>query len=91
VIIRAEPAGVDAGWLIVEVSDTGAGIPRDSLPRIFERFYRADPARSRAEGGTGLGLSIVKHMMESMGGAVSADSVLGRGTTLRLRLRRPSE
>ncbi len=77
------------GWLIVEVSDTGAGIPRDSLPRIFERFYRTDPARSRAEGGTGLGLSIVKHMVESMGGAISAESVLGRGTTLRLRLKRP--
>ena len=79
------------GWLIVDVADTGAGIPRDSLPRIFERFYRVDPARSRAEGGTGLGLSIVKHMVESMGGAISADSVLGKGTTIRLWLPRPRE
>lgn len=89
VMARPEVTAAGGDWLIVEVSDTGAGIPRDSLPRIFERFYRADPARSRAEGGTGLGLSIVKHMVESMGGAVSAESTLGRGTTLRLRLRRP--
>ena len=88
VATRVEPAG---DWLVVEVSDTGAGIPRDSLPRIFERFYRVDPARSRAEGGTGLGLAIVKHMVESMGGAVSAESVLGRGTTFRLRLPRPRD
>jgi two-component system phosphate regulon sensor histidine kinase PhoR len=69
------------------VADTGSGIPRDALPRIFERFYRVDPARSRAEGGTGLGLSIVRHMMESMGGAVAAESELGKGTTIRLWLR----
>ncbi len=68
------------------VADTGAGIPRDALPRIFERFYRVDPARSRAEGGTGLGLSIVKHMVESMGGGVEARSTLGKGTTIRLWL-----
>lgn len=77
-------------WLLVEVADDGAGIPRDALPRIFERFYRVDPARSRAEGGTGLGLSIVKHMMESMGGAVRARSELGKGTTIRLWLPRRS-
>ena len=70
----------------IEVSDTGAGIPGDVLPRIFERFYRADPARSRAEGGTGLGLSIVKHLAESMGGGVDARSRLGRGTTIRVML-----
>ncbi|MFP4623015.1 MAG: sensor histidine kinase [Gemmatimonadota bacterium] len=73
-------------WIVVEVEDTGTGIPRDALPRIFERFYRVDPARSRAEGGTGLGLSIVKHMVESMGGRVEARSELGKGTTIRFRL-----
>lgn len=74
-------------WIAIEVSDTGAGIPRDAVPRIFERFYRVDPARSRAEGGTGLGLSIVRHLTESMGGAVRAESMLGRGTTITLWLR----
>lgn len=73
-------------WLVIEVADTGAGIPRDSIPRIFERFYRVDPARSRAEGGTGLGLAIVKHMLEAMGGGIEADSALGRGTTIRFWL-----
>jgi two-component system phosphate regulon sensor histidine kinase PhoR len=70
----------------IEVRDSGSGIPSDALPRIFERFYRVDPARSRAEGGTGLGLSIVKHMVESMDGEVSAASELGKGTTIRVRL-----
>jgi signal transduction histidine kinase len=68
------------------VRDTGTGIPRESLPRIFERFYRVDPARSRYDGGTGLGLSIVKHLVERMDGEVSAESELGKGTTIRLRL-----
>jgi signal transduction histidine kinase len=76
-------------WLGVEVTDTGSGIPRDALQRVFERFYRVDPARSRAEGGTGLGLSIVKHMLDGMGGAVAAESELGKGTTIRFWLRRP--
>ena len=70
----------------IEVRDDGAGIPFEALPRIFERFYRVDPARSRAEGGTGLGLSIVKHLTESMAGQVTATSELGRGTTILIRL-----
>ena len=74
------------GYIAFEVRDTGTGIPSDALPRIFERFYRADPARSRADGGTGLGLSIVRHLVESMGGDVSAESTLGKGTTIRFRL-----
>ena len=72
------------GDTVVHVSDTGSGIPADQLPRIFERFYRVDPGRSRQEGGTGLGLAIVKHLMEAHGGRVEAESELGRGTTILL-------
>jgi two-component system, OmpR family, phosphate regulon sensor histidine kinase PhoR len=70
----------DGVWL--GVRDTGVGIPVEHLPRIFERFYRVDPARSREAGGTGLGLAIVRHLAEAHGGRVRADSVLGRGTVV---------
>jgi signal transduction histidine kinase len=83
---RANGAPAPLRLVTIEVQDTGSGIPHDALPRVFERFYRADPARSRAEGGTGLGLSIVKHLVESMGGDVTAYSVFGKGTTIRFRL-----
>jgi two-component system phosphate regulon sensor histidine kinase PhoR len=79
------------GWIRVEVRDTGAGIASAHLPRIFERFYRADAARSREEGGTGLGLAIVKHMVEGHGGTVQAESLLGAGTTIRFTLPAPDE
>jgi two-component system phosphate regulon sensor histidine kinase PhoR len=74
------------GFAHVGVSDSGSGIPPNALPRIFERFYRADPARSRADGGTGLGLAIVRHLVLAMEGEVWAESDEGVGTTIRLTL-----
>ena len=73
---------VEEDGVAVRVEDTGVGIPREHLPRIFERFYRVDPSRSRAEGGTGLGLAIVRHTVEAHGGRGGAESHLGRGTTI---------
>lgn len=70
----------------ITVADTGVGIPSEDVPRIFERFYRVDKARSRQVGGTGLGLSIVKHVVERMNGAVTVESRLGRGSIFTLLL-----
>lgn len=78
IIIRCVQRG---SRIVTTISDTGMGIPRESLPRVFERFYRVDKARSRDQGGTGLGLSIVKHIVESHGGDVFVDSEVGRGST----------
>jgi two-component system phosphate regulon sensor histidine kinase PhoR len=80
--------GGDGDQVVLEVEDTGIGIPERDLPRIFERFYRADKARSRELGGTGLGLSIVKHLVQSMHGSVRASSRPGKGTTFEVRLPR---
>jgi two-component system phosphate regulon sensor histidine kinase PhoR len=74
------------GEIEVRVEDTGLGIPPSDLPHIFERFYRADKARTREHGGTGLGLSIVKHIIQLHGGSVAAESKYGKGTTIILHL-----
>ena len=85
VSVRLELAGDE---IVISVADQGHGIPREHLPRLFERFYRVDKARSRDLGGTGLGLAIVKHIAQVHGGRVSVDSILGRGSTFRIHLPR---
>ena len=77
------------GFVEVSVADQGDGIPPEHLPRIFERFYRVDSARSRENGGTGLGLSIVKHLVQEMGGDVWVESAPGRGSTFRFTIPTP--
>jgi two-component system, OmpR family, phosphate regulon sensor histidine kinase PhoR len=74
----------DRAWLAVE--DTGIGIPEPDQPRVFERFYRVDKARSREMGGTGLGLAIVKHLAQTLGGTVGVRSAVGRGSVFTVRL-----
>ena len=79
---RPRPGGAD--YVEIAVADTGIGIPSQELPRLTERFYRVDKARSRELGGTGLGLAIVKHIMQVHGGWMRIESELGRGTTVRV-------
>ena len=80
--------GFEGPEIVIRVSDTGIGIPEGKLPRIFERFYRVDKARSKETGGTGLGLSIVKHVAENHGGRVAVESTVGEGSTFTVYLPR---
>jgi len=81
--IITDATGVpDAGWVRIEISDEGQGIPSVHLEHVFERFYRVDPGRSREDGGTGLGLAIVKHLVRAHGGEVGIESEVSRGTTV---------
>jgi two-component system phosphate regulon sensor histidine kinase PhoR len=83
---RVVSDGPSSEMIEIGVRDTGQGIPADELPRLFERFYRVDKARSRALGGTGLGLAIVKHLVRSMGGEVRVQSVVNDGSTFSFTL-----
>ncbi len=92
--VRYTPSGgrvgvsvtIDGTDAVLVVADSGVGIPSKDLPRIFERFYRVDRARSRETGGTGLGLAIVKHVAENLGAVVAVESELGSGTTFTVRV-----
>jgi signal transduction histidine kinase len=83
--VRVTLSRSDAG-VVLEVADTGVGIPEPDRQRIFERFYRVDKARSRLAGGTGLGLSIVRHAVEAHGGQITVDSAVGEGSIFRVTL-----
>ena len=89
----SEPGGTvrltaerDEGGIVIRVADDGVGIEAEHLPRLFERFYRVDKARSRKLGGTGLGLSIVKHIVQAHGGGIDVASTPGQGSTFTIRL-----
>jgi two-component system phosphate regulon sensor histidine kinase PhoR len=84
--VRARARHLGDGRIEVTVADDGPGIPVESQPRIFERFYRADRARSREQGGTGLGLAIVKHVVQAHGGDVRVASEPGRGSAFTFTL-----
>jgi two-component system, OmpR family, sensor histidine kinase SenX3 len=82
--------GSEGSEIVISISDTGIGIPEGKIPRIFERFYRVDKARSKATGGTGLGLSIVRHVAQNHGGRVTVESAPNEGSTFTVFLPRAS-
>jgi len=85
-VISIQAGNLNNDYITISVSDTGIGISKSHLPRIFERFYVADKARSKKSGGTGLGLSIVKHILNVNGGDISVESEEGKGTTFTIKL-----
>jgi two-component system phosphate regulon sensor histidine kinase PhoR len=87
VVVRAAALrDVERELVEIAVDDTGPGIPAHDIPRLTERFFRVDKARSRALGGTGLGLAIVKHIVQAHGGWLEISSSVGQGTTARFAL-----
>ena len=84
-VVRLSAEGAGDEW-VIRVADQGAGIEAEHLPRLFERFYRVDKARSRKLGGTGLGLSIVKHIVAAHGGRIDVESTPGVGSIFTIRL-----
>jgi|GEM_PF-607808 len=76
----------DVDWLLLTVADTGSGIAPADLQRVFERFYRADASRTRSSGGFGLGLAIARDLVEAMGGTITAESIVGEGSSFHVRL-----
>nr|WP_274036032.1 HAMP domain-containing sensor histidine kinase [Streptomyces sp. MMBL 11-1] len=86
VTLRASTSEEGGGTVLVEVADTGSGIPPEDLPHVFDRFWRAEKSRSRRTGGSGLGLAIVRKLVEAHGGTVDATSVEGEGSAFVLRL-----
>jgi len=84
--VWVETTRASGGLVRIVIADTGIGIPSEDVPRIFERFYQVDKARSRAVGGTGLGLSIVKHVVERMNGTIHVESLLGKGSKFIVQL-----
>ena len=87
--VELRVANENQGWVTLEIQDTGAGIPSEALPHVFERFYRADSSRTRQPshiGGSGLGLSLARELVEAHGGTIAISSSVGQGTTVTLRL-----